>query len=86
MDVHAKFAERLDNSEGTRESIFVIRTRSFEPAAATKMVSLPPLSLFFLVLAHLLREVAFVAEFLDLVHLGFEEVDVLFFVLEQCHK
>lgn len=44
------------------------------------------LFLFFLVLAHLLREAALVAKFLDLVHLGFKEVDVLFFVLEQGHQ
>ena len=49
--------------------------------------SLPaPYSSLFFVLAHLLREVAFVAQFSDLMHLGFEEVDVLFFILQQFHE
>ena len=39
--------------------------------------------LFFFLFAHLHGEVALVAEFFDLVHLGFEPVDVIFFIVEQ---
>jgi len=56
------------------------------PIYSTSRAKAPRHTLLFFVLAHLLRKVAFVSEFSDLVHLRFEEVDVLFFVLEQCHK
>src|SRR5215467_4877976 len=36
--------------------------------------------------AHLHREIALVAEFRNLVHLGFEPVHVVFFVLEEHHQ
>ncbi len=42
--------------------------------------------LFFLVLAHLLRQVPLIAQLFDQVHLGFEKVDVTFLVLEQGHE
>jgi hypothetical protein len=40
----------------------------------------------FLVFPHLLHQVPLVAQFLDEVHLGFQEVDVAFFVLEERHQ
>jgi hypothetical protein len=39
--------------------------------------------LFFFLFAHLLGQVAFVAQFFDLVDLGFEPIDVTLFILEQ---
>ena len=41
-----------------------------------------PATLFFLVLAHLHGQVPLVAKFLNHVHLGFQEVHVILFILE----
>jgi hypothetical protein len=38
------------------------------------------------VLAHLLGQIALVAKFLNEMHLGFEEVDVTFLILEELHE
>lgn len=43
-------------------------------------------SAFFVLLAHLHRQVTLVAEFFDLVQLSFQKIYVFFFVLQQFHQ
>jgi len=56
---------------------------TFPPSKTFRMSTIGDL---FLALTHLHRQVALISEFLDLMHLRFEKIHVLFFVFQQGHE